>query len=239
MLAIASMLGFCRHSRLERHREARCSRIGDVTSQCIAKMRPNTKIEVLVRALLSYLVGLMILLALVGTGSAGIAQRPEMVRVELGSDAAALYGRDLVESPTASATLIIGCRPPRAGSLCFPEQLSTPVPPQPTPYALVPREVSTVEDWRPLVKMFFEPEDIDRALAIIRCESGGNPTAKNPSSSASGLFQHLGSQWRARADRAGWEGADVFDPVANTAVAAWLAYHGGGWRHWSASRGCW
>lgn len=106
-------------------------------------------------------------------------------------------------------------------------------------YELVPAEVDSVEDWRPLVAHFFRPDDVDRALRIIACESGGDPKARNPGSSATGLFQHLGRLWPERAARAGWGGYPATDPVANVAVAAWLVYEGGGWSHWAPSRGCW
>lgn len=98
---------------------------------------------------------------------------------------------------------------------------------------------SGVEGWRLLVEQFFEPDDVDRALRIIECESHADPLAKNPNSSASGLFQHLASQWAPRAEAIGAPHADVFDPIANVAAAAWLVYEGGGWFHWNASRGCW
>ncbi|MGF1668139.1 MAG: S-layer homology domain-containing protein [Acidimicrobiia bacterium] len=96
-----------------------------------------------------------------------------------------------------------------------------------------------VEGWRPLVEHFFEAGDVERALAVMACESKGDPDAKNPRSTASGLFQHLASQWGPRAEAIGFPDAGVFDPVANTAAAAWLVYEGGGWSHWNASRGCW
>jgi Transglycosylase-like domain len=41
-----------------------------------------------------------------------------------------------------------------------------------------------------------QPDDVQRALATIRTmESGGNYTAKNPSSSASGAYQFLDTTW--------------------------------------------
>lgn len=69
-------------------------------------------------------------------------------------------------------------------------------------------------------------------MRVMACESGGNPLAKNPRSSASGLFQHLARLWPERSVKAGWPGADIFDPEANIAVAAWLYYYGGGPGHW-------
>src|SRR5690606_27920786 len=99
--------------------------------------------------------------------------------------------------------------------------------------------VTSIADWRPLVARFFDPAHVDRALRIMTCESNGRVWAKNPRSTASGLFQHLGSLWATRSAAAGWAGSDVFDPVANVAVAAWLVYDNGGWSHWNASAGCW
>lgn len=122
----------------------------------------------------------------------------------------------------------VECRPltPLVGPCDYPPGLATGV-------------LVGVERWRPLVGRYFRPEDVDRALAVIRCESGGNPRAANPHSSARGLFQHLARLWPKRAADAGRSGADIFDPDDNVAVAAWLVYHGGGWSHWSPSRSCW
>lgn len=102
--------------------------------------------------------------------------------------------------------------------------------------ALVPQNV---EVWRPLVTAYFGPGEVERALRVLYCESSGDPNAKNPTSSASGLFQHLGRFWAERSVDAGWAGADIFDPEANVAVAAWLVYEAGGWSHWNPSRHCW
>ncbi len=91
-----------------------------------------------------------------------------------------------------------------------------------------------VEQWRPLVEVYFEPDHVHWALHTIGCESGGNADAKNPTSTASGLFQHLGSLWPSRSAAVGWMGADIFDPQANIAVGAWLLEDapGGGRQHW-------
>lgn len=89
----------------------------------------------------------------------------------------------------------------------------------------------TVEQWRPLVSAYFATEQVDRAMRVMACESGGNPSAKNPRSSASGLFQHLARYWPSRSAKAGWAGASIWDPTANVAVAAWL-WRTGGWGHW-------
>ena len=93
-----------------------------------------------------------------------------------------------------------------------------------------------VERWRPVVDMYFPDDRIDWALRIIACESRGEPDAKNPTSSASGLFQHLARLWPERAEAAGFGDYDVFDPYANIAVAAWLLETGGP-GHWVCKAG--
>jgi soluble lytic murein transglycosylase-like protein len=89
------------------------------------------------------------------------------------------------------------------------------------------------------------PDLIDHAAAayglpawrmhrIARCESGYFPGAVNPHSGASGVYQFLGSTWRAAAPAAGFAGASVFDAVANVYTAAhWMAQ---GYWHWWVCR---
>lgn len=98
-----------------------------------------------------------------------------------------------------------------------------------------------VEQWRSLVASYFPSHRVDEALRIMECESLGDPNAYNPYSGASGLFQFIPSTWAATAPQAGFPGASPFDPVANTASAAWLAnrYEELGqyyWQAWSCRR---
>jgi hypothetical protein len=103
-----------------------------------------------------------------------------------------------------------------------------------------------VEQWRPLVDFVFglwalESEkceagdsgrcigsQVDNALTIMACESGGDPAAVNPSSGTTGLFQHRPGFWDARTERVRNRfptfstDADAFDPFANVMVAALL-----------------
>jgi hypothetical protein len=90
-----------------------------------------------------------------------------------------------------------------------------------------------------LVSAYFQPQDVERAVLVVWCESRYDPGATNPSSGAAGLFQHIPRYWSARAEAAGVPGSNIYDPTANTAVAAWLVYSNGGWKHWNASIGCW
>lgn len=90
-----------------------------------------------------------------------------------------------------------------------------------------------VEQWRGLVATYFPADDVDLALRVMQCESGGNPNAKNPSSSASGLFQMLRGWWDGE-----WQ-FDPFDPEQNVRHASYLWAGGSGISHWNASRHCW
>lgn len=93
-----------------------------------------------------------------------------------------------------------------------------------------------VEQWRSLVQQFFPSNRVEEALAIIDCESNGDPDAVNPYSGASGLFQFLPSTWASTSPSAGYAGYSPFDPEANIATAAWLAnrYQELGYSYWHA-----
>jgi soluble lytic murein transglycosylase-like protein len=86
-----------------------------------------------------------------------------------------------------------------------------------------------VERWRPLVAGVFPAAEVEAALCIIRHESGGNPDADNPRSSAKGLFQVLGSMW---APHYGVSQTELFDPVTNVQIASDI-WENQGWSAWS------
>lgn len=98
-------------------------------------------------------------------------------------------------------------------------------------------DTSGVEQWRPLVAVWFPPDKVDDALAIIQCESRGDPTATNPVSSASGLWQFLRGWYTGR-----WSSVvgsfNPFNPVASMRAAAIVSHNGTDWGDWLASRHC-
>ena len=88
------------------------------------------------------------------------------------------------------------------------------------------------DEWRPLVTAYFRSEDVERVLAIIACESSGDPNALNPEPTrhghATGLLQHLEDFWPERviaAHEAGYTNVgDIWDGEDQMAVSAYLAY---------------
>lgn len=107
-------------------------------------------------------------------------------------------------------------------------------PPPPAPLYVA---VGGVEQWRAMVDYFWGKHGATNLmLNIMDCESGGDPNAKNPNSSASGLFQIM------RFWQSDWPG-DYFDPWTNAAVAyqIWLEADrwGSPYSPWYASRSCW
>lgn len=86
---------------------------------------------------------------------------------------------------------------------------------------------TNVEQWRSLVAAYFRAEDVDRALCLMRYESGGNPDAHNPSG-ASGLMQIMpfwAASW-------GLPTSALFDPDTNLRLAAYIR-DAQGWDAWS------
>ena len=94
-------------------------------------------------------------------------------------------------------------------------------------------------EWSAEVKEFFEPEDHITAYKIIGCESSGMPLAKNPSSSAGGLWQFIDKTWLWVESRLKFSGSR-FNPWDSTYFASYLKYKTPqGWEHWSQSAACW
>lgn len=82
---------------------------------------------------------------------------------------------------------------------------------------------------RALVSIYFDPEDVNRAIRVAWCESRFDPESVDLRDGGVGLFHHLPKYWEERAANAGFAGARPTDPEASTAAAAWEVYKGGGW----------
>lgn len=82
----------------------------------------------------------------------------------------------------------------------------------------------------------------DTMLALAQCESGMRPGAKNPRSSAAGLFQYLDTTWASARHRLYDRGIEaepysaeqVWDPVAQARTTASVIAEGGWW--WECRR---
>lgn len=82
---------------------------------------------------------------------------------------------------------------------------------------------------RAVVSLYFEPEDVNRAVRVAWCESRFDPDSVDRRTGGSGLFHHLPRYWEERASNAGFNSSLPTDAEASTAAAAWAIYNGGGW----------
>ena len=97
-----------------------------------------------------------------------------------------------------------------------------PPPPEPT-QAIAPG--STTGQWRVLVASIFPDWAVGPALAIIQCESGGNPWAIGYEGEM-GLFQI----------HPYWHPAATFDPEGNARAAYRISRGGTDWSAWTCAR---
>jgi len=84
------------------------------------------------------------------------------------------------------------------------------------------------EWWRPMVALYFDPGDVDRAICLMEKESGGDPNARNPSTDAAGLMQVM-PFW---AKIHGYTYDELFNPGINLWVASRIRDQQG-WLAWS------
>lgn len=98
----------------------------------------------------------------------------------------------------------------------------------------VPASRGVLRSWHAdLVAEHFPPEQIARALAVMACESRGDPGATGRAGEK-GLMQ-VHPIWQELAERLYWPGISLYEPEVNVRVAAaiWRAM---GWGAWSCAR---
>jgi hypothetical protein len=105
--------------------------------------------------------------------------------------------------------------------------------PQDAPF--LRRKTLTSADVMSIASRYFLDDDLIRALRLAWCLSGFDPQSIDPITGRVGLFQHDPFFWPDHAHLAGFRGYDMFDPEANTAVAAYLVYEGAGWQTWDCA----
>lgn len=86
-----------------------------------------------------------------------------------------------------------------------------------------------------------EAQEVDPNLAVLiaYCESRLDPKAKNPNSTASGIFQFIRSTWNDSLIKIGLPlDTDVFDADLNIKTGVWFLKTSGT-KPWEASSKCW
>lgn len=68
--------------------------------------------------------------------------------------------------------------------------------------------------------------DANSLCRTMMCESNGNPNSYNPSGPYYGLYQYTLGLWNLLSPKAGYAGADIFNPTAQIFTIAWAWSHG-------------
>jgi hypothetical protein len=90
----------------------------------------------------------------------------------------------------------------------------------------------SVEQWRSLVASIWPVDQVDNVLAVMNCESGGNPYAHNTNGEDSRGLLQINVGPGAHTDMAS---LDLFDPATNLR-AAFQIWQASGWSPWSCAR---
>jgi len=102
-------------------------------------------------------------------------------------------------------------------------------------------KISHVIQWEPLVSKYFnDPNDVQKSLLIIFCESSGREYAVNNNKNGTrdvGLWQFNDNTWAWLKPKLNIK-ESRYDPETSTAVAKWLIKNDG-WYHWNSSKHCW
>ncbi len=184
------------------------------------------------------------LLALAGFAAFGNLGRPdsqqvqsEAARLSTGHASGAFAGVAFAQPASlVTGPLRVESAPPPTGQETTPTTAADTSPNQtPTSSPDGLGTIATGAGWlsevqvRALVKLYFKPADVNRAIRVAWCESRFDPEATNLRTGGVGLFQHLPRYWEERAANAGFAGASPTNPEAAVAAAAWEVYEGGGW----------
>lgn len=97
-----------------------------------------------------------------------------------------------------------------------------------------------VQEYQQVVELYFQPQDVNKALLIIFCESSGRRGITNTNKNGTtdkGIFQFNDLTWAWLQDKLKFEG-DRFNVELSTRIASWLAYNDG-FHHWNSSKHCW
>ena len=99
-----------------------------------------------------------------------------------------------------------------------------------------------VDEWIPLVNIYFQSEESTHALAVMYCESRGKSWATGINKDKSidqGLFQVNSNTEAWLEEKIYKEDLDMYDPETNVKVSAWIVKNIGDWSWWNSSKKCW
>jgi hypothetical protein len=105
---------------------------------------------------------------------------------------------------------------------------------------LVEFQLTHVAEYQQVVELYFQPQDVERALRIIYCESSGNQYAINKNKNGTtdkGIWQFNDMTWKWLSSKFNFN-KSRYNINFSTKMASWLVYNDS-WKHWNSSKHCW
>jgi hypothetical protein len=158
----------------------------------------------------------------VSTGDTTVVTRDVVAMVEATTTTTTIPPTTTTVAPTTTTTV------PTPTTTTVPPAVSPP----PNTRATTHQPTGSCGGWGATIAAYFPADEVGTACRVMLCESGGNPSAHNPSG-ASGLFQVMpgwADEYQGVTGVPYYDGR--FNGDANTRFAAWLQGEGG-WGHWA------
>lgn len=174
-----------------------------------------------------FLASLVLAASVAVSGPQSVPEPPRAPEASVTATAASEPVQAILEPPTTTTSTTTTQPPP-------PPTTTTTAPPPPPVVEPASSSTGDCGGYVPLLQKYWPGDQIAKACQVIGCETGYtySPSERNPSSSASGLFQFLDGTWESTTGTP----APASNYSAETQIAAGAKlWRQSGWNPWSCA----